>query len=138
MSRTFRFPAIDRVVHGPGAVAEVPDIVGELRAERVMIVTGRSLATETDQIATLERALGDRHVATFPRMRAHAPRVDVDDAIALVGECDADLLIGYGGSSVTDATKIVRGTCSWRTTPSRPCAYHLVVGGVDARLGHDR
>lgn len=105
--RTFRFPAIDRVVHGAGAVGTIPDVVAELGARRVMIVTGNSLATGTDQIAVLEAALGDRHAGTFARMRAHAPRVDVDAAIATVGECDADLLIGYGGSSVTDATKIV-------------------------------
>ena len=107
MTRTFGFPAIDRVVHGSGAIAEVPALVAELGARRVVIVTGRTLATETDQIGDLERALGAAHVATFPRMRAHAPRADVDDAIALVQECGADLLIGYGGSSVTDATKIV-------------------------------
>ena len=41
------------------------------------------------------------------RMRAHAPRADIDDAIAVARAADADLLIGYGGSSVTDATKIV-------------------------------
>ena len=105
--RTYRFPAIDRVVHGPGAVGDVPAIVDERGARRVMIVTGNSLATGTDHVGGMERALGPRHVATFDRMRAHAPRVDVDDAIALVGECDADLLIGYGGSSVTDATKII-------------------------------
>lgn len=105
--RTFRFPAIDRVAHGPGSVREVPAIVDELGASRVMIVTGNSLATQTDHVGALERALGTRHVATYARMHAHAPRADVDDAIALVGECNADLLIGYGGSSVTDATKIV-------------------------------
>lgn len=107
MSRTFRFPAIDRTVHGPGAVADVPAIVTELGAERVMIVTGRTLAETTPLVADLGAALGSRHVGTFARMRAHAPRLDVDDAIAMVGECDADLLIGFGGSSVTDATKIV-------------------------------
>lgn len=107
MSRTFRFPAIDRAVHGPGAVAEVPALVAELGAQRVMIVTGRTLAEQTEQITALERALGEVHVATFPRLRAHAPRADVDDAIALARECGADLLVGYGGSSVTDATKIV-------------------------------
>lgn len=107
MSRTFRFPAIDRTVHGPGAIAEVPRIVAELGAERVMIVTGRTLAEATPLVTDLVSALGSRHGATFARMRAHAPRADVDDAIAMVGECRADLLIGFGGSSVTDATKIV-------------------------------
>lgn len=107
MSRTYRFPAIDRVVHGAGAVAEVSAMVGELGAQRVLIITGRTLAEQTDQISALERDLGAAHVGTFARMRAHAPRIDVDDAIAMVHATDTDLLIGYGGSSVTDATKIV-------------------------------
>ena len=107
MSRTYRFPAIDRVVHGAGAAAEVPAIVEELGAHRVLIITGRTLAEQTDQIVALERALRGAHVGTFARMRAHAPRADVDDAIEVVQATDADLLIGYGGSSVTDATKIV-------------------------------
>ena len=105
--RTFRFPAIDRVVHGAGAVDQVPTLVGELGAQRVMIVTGRTLARSTPRIANLERALGDRHCGTFARMGAHAPRTDIDAAIELVHTCHADLLIGFGGSSVTDATKIV-------------------------------
>ena len=97
MTRTFRFPAIDRVVHGPGAVDDVPTLVAELGARRVMIVTGQSLATRTDLIADLEAALGQHHVATFATMRAHAPRVDVDAAIAMVDACGADLLIGSAG-----------------------------------------
>jgi len=105
--RTFRFPAIDRVVHGAGAVATIPALVDELGATRVMILTGSTLAFETPLVRALEGELGDRHRATFARMRAHAPRADIDDAIAAVQETGADLLIGYGGSSVTDATKIV-------------------------------
>jgi alcohol dehydrogenase class IV len=107
MSRTFRFPAVDRVVHGAGAVRAVPGLVDELGATRVVVVTGRTLASTTPLVADLTAALGDRHAATFDRMRAHAPRVDIDDAIALVRDVDADLLVGFGGSSVTDATKIV-------------------------------
>jgi alcohol dehydrogenase class IV len=105
--RTFRFPSIDRVVHGPGAVGEVPGLVDELGATRVLVLTGRTLAFETPLVRALEAALGRRHRATFARMRAHAPRADIDDAIAAVHETDADLLVGIGGSSVTDATKIV-------------------------------
>jgi alcohol dehydrogenase len=105
--RTFRFPAVDRVVHGRGAVDAVPGIVEELGARRVLIVTGSTLATATPLVAALEHALGHLHRATFARMRAHAPRADIDDAIAAVHESGADLLVGLGGSSVTDATKIV-------------------------------
>jgi alcohol dehydrogenase len=105
--RTFRFPAIDRVVHGAGAVQRVPQLVDELGGQRVMIVTGRTLATRTPLIDELTTALGARHAVTFARMGAHAPRADVEDAIAAARAARADVLVGYGGSSVTDATKIV-------------------------------
>lgn len=107
MIRTFRFPAIDRVVHGAGAVARVPQLVDELEGRRVMIVTGRTLATHTPLVDALASTLGARHAVTFATMRAHAPRSDIDDAITVARAADADVLIGYGGSSVTDATKIV-------------------------------
>jgi alcohol dehydrogenase class IV len=107
MIRTFHFPAIDRVVHGAGAVSRVPELVDEVGGQRVMIVTGRTLATRTPLIDALTSALGARHAVTFARMGAHAPRADIDDAIAVARGSDADVLIGFGGSSVTDATKIV-------------------------------
>jgi maleylacetate reductase len=105
--RSFRFPTIDRVVHGAGSVVRVPRLVDELAGQRVMIVTGRSLATRTPLIDALATALGSRHAGTFAHMGAHAPRADIDDAIVAAREIDADVLVGYGGSSVTDATKIV-------------------------------
>ncbi|MDQ1465844.1 MAG: hypothetical protein QOH10_259 [Actinomycetota bacterium] len=107
MIRTFTFPAIDRVVHGAGAVSRVPALVDEVGGQRVMIVTGRTLATRTPLIDALTSALGARHAVTFARMGAHAPRADIDDAIAVARASDADVLVGFGGSSVTDATKIV-------------------------------
>ena len=107
VTREFRFPGIDRVVHGAGAIDSVPGLVKELKGQRVVVITGNTLATKTDRIGRLESALGSAHAGTFARMRAHVPRADVDDAIAMVQAAGADLLIGYGGSSVTDATKIV-------------------------------
>lgn len=107
MSRTYSFPAIDRVVHGPGAVARVPTIADELGSTRVMIVTGRTLATKTPLIDALTNALGARHVATYAAMRAHAPRADIEAALLAAHAHEVDAFVGYGGSSVTDATKIV-------------------------------
>jgi alcohol dehydrogenase class IV len=123
--RTFRFPAIDRVVHGVGAVATVPKLVDELGGQRVMIVTGRTLATHTPFVDALTSALGARHAVTFATMRAHAPRADIDEAIAVARAADADLLIGYGGSSVTDATKIVALRLVESGGPSRVPQIHV-------------
>src|SRR5262249_3217383 len=43
----------------------------------------------------------------FVGIGQHAPRGDIDAATAAARDAGADLLIGYGGSSVTDGTKIV-------------------------------
>jgi alcohol dehydrogenase len=123
--RTFRFPRIDRVVHGADAVAQVPQLVDELSGRRVMIVTGRTLATRTPLIDELVAALGTRHTVTFARMGAHAPRADIDDAIIAARTADADVLVGYGGSSVTDATKIVALRLGETGAGSRVAQIHV-------------
>ena len=105
--RTYRFPAIDRVVHGAGSISRVPRIVEELGARRVFIVTGRTLSTTTPLILDLEVSLVDRYAGTFAEMGQHAPKADIDRAVALARSRGADCLIGFGGSSVTDATKIM-------------------------------
>ena len=132
--RTFRFPAIDRVVHGAGRGGRGPGAGRRARrdagADRDRAARSRSRRRSS---RALEAALGDRHRATFARMRAHAPRADIDDAIAAVHETGADLLVGYGGSSVTDATKIVAVRARRRRDPAGARADHAVERGVDAR-----
>jgi alcohol dehydrogenase class IV len=123
--RTFSFPNIDRVVHGAGAVARVPQLVDELDGQRVMIVTGRTLATDTPLIDALATALGPRHAVTFATMRAHAPRADIEDAITVARAADADALVGFGGSSVTDATKIVTLRLIESGAGPRPVQIHV-------------
>lgn len=104
---TYAFPKLDRVVHGPGAIERVPVLADELGKRRVYVVTNNSLATRTPIVTGLEAALGERWAGTFPRLRAHVPADDVDAAAQEARQAGADLLVGLGGSSVTDATKIV-------------------------------
>ena len=106
-ARTYRFPKIDRVVHGEGAIEKVADLVEELGAHRVLILTGATLAAQTPVVDALMTQLGSECVGVFAEMKQHAPKRDIDRAVALARSLHADCLIGIGGSSVTDATKIV-------------------------------
>ncbi len=106
-ARSYRFPAIDRVVHGEGSIAKVSEIVKELNKQKVFVITGRSLATKTPVVDALLHDLGPLHAGTFAEMGQHAPKRDIDRAAQRARDCNADCLIGIGGSSVTDATKIV-------------------------------
>ncbi len=105
--RTYRFPAIDRVVHGEGAVLRIPKIIAELNKRRVFVITGRTLATKTPVVDALVDSLGASYVGQFAGMRQHAPKADIDLAVGAARDAGADCLIGIGGSSVTDATKII-------------------------------
>jgi alcohol dehydrogenase len=105
--RSYLLPKIDRVVHGAGAIGRVPRLADELGRSRAFIVTSRTLASSTSLVSDLEVALGDRHAGTFVGIGQHAPRADVDAATEAARDAGADLLVGYGGSSVTDGTKIV-------------------------------
>ena len=105
--RSYLLPKIDRVVHGAGAIDRVPRIVDELARTRVFVITSRTLASTTPLVADLETMLGTRHAGTFVGIGQHAPRADIDAATDAARAAGADLLVGYGGSSVTDGTKIV-------------------------------
>ena len=105
--RSYLFPKIDRVVHGAGAIDRVPRIVDELARTRVFVITSRTLASTTPLVTDLETMLGSRHAGTFVGIGQHAPRTDIDAATDAARAAGADLLVGYGGSSVTDGTKIV-------------------------------
>jgi alcohol dehydrogenase class IV len=105
--RSYLFPKIDRVVHGTGAIDRVPRIVDELGRTRVFVITSRTLANTTPLVADLEAMLGARRAGTFVGIGQHAPRTDIDAATDAARAAGADLLVGYGGSSVTDGTKIV-------------------------------
>ena len=96
-----------RVVFGKPAAEAIAAEAERIGAHRVFLLASGTLSEQTDEIATIERALGDRHAATFSGIRPHAPRSDVLKAVEAARDCDADLIVTIGGGSGTDAGKIV-------------------------------
>jgi alcohol dehydrogenase class IV len=78
-----------------------------LKAERVFLLVSSSLRNNTDEIARIEEALGDRVAAIHDGIPPHAPRTAVLAAAAAARDCGADLIVTVGGGSVTDAGKII-------------------------------
>jgi alcohol dehydrogenase class IV len=106
-SGEFTFLPMDKVIYGAGAAARAPAEVDRLGGSRVLVITGRSLATETTLVSQLETSLGARHAGTFGGIRQHAPESGIAAAAQLARECQADLLISIGGGSPIDAAKAV-------------------------------
>lgn len=101
------FTETERVTIGQPAREAIRDQAEKMGAQRVFILASQTLRATTDEIAAIERELGDRHAATFSGIAPHAPRTDVLRAANAAREARADLIVSVGGGSVTDAAKIV-------------------------------
>lgn len=105
--------AQERIIHGQPAGPAVAAEAARLGAQRVFIVTGRSLGALSDgPVQQVAAALAARHAGTFAAVRAHSPREDVVAAAIAARDARADLLVGIGGGSAIDACKAVQ-LCLW-------------------------
>ncbi len=107
-SGTFAY-ANPRTVHwGAGSLAQrLGQELDERNAQRVFVVTTRSVASNTDLGGKLARVLGKRHAGRFAAISQHAPAAAVAAASAAAAEARPDVLLSFGGGSPIDATKAV-------------------------------
>lgn len=105
VSGQYVYPALDRVVFGPGCAETLPEELQRIHANRALLVTSRSLATKTPLAARITELLGPAHAGTFTGIRQHTPSQQV---VELAGEAQrvrADVYVSLGGGSVIDAVK---------------------------------
>ena len=109
----FFIQAQERVVFGRPAETAVVAEAERHRAQRIFVVSTRSLGALTGgPLQRIIQALGPRHAGTFAEVRAHSPREDVVAAAREARAARADLLVAVGGGSVIDATKAAQ-MCLW-------------------------
>jgi len=107
MSRITLFRTVPRIVMGPGALNQLADEVGALKAKKVLIVTDQGLigAGSVKQAqAVLEKA--DIEYAVFGDVEADPRYEIVADCVAMIRSENADLIIGFGGGSPIDIAKV--------------------------------
>jgi maleylacetate reductase len=104
---TIDMTLLERVYSGRPAVDALGDEVARLGAQRVFLVCSNTLRHKTDEVAKLQRLLGNKLVGIFDSVRPHVPREDVVAAAKIANALAPDLLVSLGGGSVTDATKIL-------------------------------
>ena len=102
------FGAMDEVVFGRPAAQALVEQLDWLNASRAFLMVSGTLDRDTDEIAKVRRALGNRYAGIFDRMPPHTPRHAVIEAAAMAREAKADLIATIGGGSVTDGAKAVQ------------------------------
>ena len=106
-SGIYSYPGTSRIVYGTdfdAALTRELDLAG---ARRVFVLASGTLARATDAIERARGALGDRFAGLCAKIGAHTPRTDVVAAAIAARAERADMLLGVGGGSITDAAKMV-------------------------------
>jgi len=102
------FPAIERIVYGEPAAAVLRDEAQRLNAGRVFLMVSRTMNRTTGEVAKMRDALGSRYAGLHDEMPPHTPRDAVLAATKAARAAGADLIVTFGGVSLTDAGKVVR------------------------------
>jgi alcohol dehydrogenase class IV len=98
-----------QVAFGRGAVDELEAMLGEMGAERALLVCGSNVGANTGTIDPIEAGLGDRFAGTFD---GTTPAKGADEAFAgldALAESDAEALVAVGGGSSIDIARAMSG-----------------------------
>ncbi|MEO8442443.1 MAG: iron-containing alcohol dehydrogenase family protein [Betaproteobacteria bacterium] len=96
-----------RVYSGKDTLENLPAELKRNRAQRAFILCGRTVSRRTDLIARMRRILGDACAGVFDEIEKDSTLPSVLAGAAAARAANADLLIGVGGGSVTQATRVV-------------------------------
>ena len=107
-SGVVRFTGMERVIYGKPAPEVVAGEAKRLGASRVFLMVSASLKRETPHVEEMITALGERFAGLHDRMPAHSPRDAVIEAANAARAAAADLIVTFGGGSLTDGAKVVR------------------------------
>ena len=99
----FNLTRLERVIYGPGKVAELKGEMEKRGLKRALVVTTLGGFPILDQVTN---ALGASCAGVFTGVVQHVPRSTVDALQKEIERVDADSLVSFGGGSPIDSCKV--------------------------------
>ena len=96
-----------RVIFGAGKTATLGSEVAGLGGKRALVLSGRTVAERTDAVRQTQEALGDSVVGVYSGLTQRAPLSTAVEAANLAVSLEADTLVGVGGSTISDAARMI-------------------------------
>ena len=96
-----------RVIFGQGKTATLGSEVSGLGGERVLVLSGRTVAEQTDAVSRTRNALGSTVAGVYSGLTQRAPLSTAVEAANLAVSLKVDTLVGVGGSTISDAARMV-------------------------------
>jgi maleylacetate reductase len=103
---SYRYIAQESVVFGIPAAEALLQQVEARKADRVFVVTGRSLSRKTTIVSDVVARLGPRFAGLYDECAEHAPRETVIALAARLRQTGADLVATIGGGTPIDTVKV--------------------------------
>jgi alcohol dehydrogenase class IV len=101
-------PAVPtRIVFGNGKIDTLKDEVRKLGGNRVLVLSGRTVAEKTDAVRRINDGLGDMSAGVYSGLTQRAPLSTAVEAANLALASGADTLVGVGGSTISDAARMI-------------------------------
>lgn len=135
LTGVFQFLALDRVHFGQPAAEALRTEADQRGAQRIVVVTSRTLNRQTDAVRTALAPLGARVAAVFDHCVEHTPRDTVIALADLLRVTDADLVVSIGGGTAIDTTKVALvALAEGLTRPEQLDDWHMRVAPDGSRV----
>ena len=96
-----------RIVFGHGKIDTLRDEVRELGGKRVLVLSGRTVAEKTNSVNRVVEGLGDMSAGVYSGLVQRAPLSTAIEAANLAVANGVDTLVGIGGSTISDAARMI-------------------------------
>ncbi len=107
LSGRFTLLPMDDVFYGPGSVANLAEVLAANDVERALLITGTTLATNTDLVGKVKDAAGGRLADVFHETVMHVHSASVLRAAEQARRINADAIVTFGGGTPNDTGKAV-------------------------------
>lgn len=105
---SFTFSSIEKIIYGQPAAQALLTEVERLKAKKVFLIVSGTMNRSTDEVLKVTELLGPLFSGLYDRMPSHTPREAVLESSALARRAQTDLIVSFGGGSVTDAGKLMQ------------------------------
>ena len=107
LSGEFNPTVPSRIIFGQGKASSLKDEVQKLGGKRALVLSGRTVAEKTDTVRKVNEALGELSAGVYSGLTQRAPLAAAVEAANLAVSQGVDTLVGVGGSTISDAARMI-------------------------------
>ncbi|MGQ0545189.1 MAG: iron-containing alcohol dehydrogenase, partial [Betaproteobacteria bacterium] len=104
---SYAYLPLERVVFGRPAAAAAAEEAARIGAQRVFVVSSKTLSRKTGEIDAIRKSLGEKYAGLFDECVAHTPWPSIIAAADAVRAAQPDLILTVGGGTPIDTVKIL-------------------------------